>query len=89
MVFETVEEKYQHFAATGVRLGRGECWATNPEMTSDSGIPVLIRVSEADLKREGHPLKKQGYVRFSPPVKVDPPVEAKSVKANTPNPSKS
>jgi hypothetical protein len=77
--FSSVQEKYEHIIKT-TRKNPAMVWLINPAMDTP-GNPVLVSVQSVQWKRAGNPYAKQGYQKFVPTAKAEPPVEAKPVTA--------
>ena len=84
--YKTIHEKYEAVSKTA-RPQRGVSWYMNPSM--DASLPegnfTLVQIPDDQYKRKESledgsgqsPWQLQGYVKYTPQAKVEPPVEAR------------
>jgi len=81
--YKDVHEKYEDLVKA-TRPQRDVSWYMNPDMDTE-GAPVLIQIPDAQFKPEDSPWREQGYIKYTPKVKVEPTgkkVDAKAPKAD-------
>ena len=83
--YKSIHEKFEAVSKTA-RTQRGVSWYANPTMDKhlQDGNFVLVQIPDAQFnRRESDDVpsawESQGYVKYVPQAKVDPPVEAKKV----------
>ena len=79
----SIQEKYEA-ATKDNKLQRGTVWLTNHDMQTDPENPVLVSITEEQWASPQGIWQSQGYTKFVPAKKIDPPVEAKRAAEKTP-----